>query len=123
MKASKTGTLSYTNGSAGLWRGVQNGAKVCLVNSPASQRRHRPVLSERVRGLGMAKEVEQTATTKQEPAQRPSVPLRALSASLCASRYDVSPRVPDTLTVAGESSTSRWRRDRDCWATETMKWR
>ena len=32
-----------------------------------------------------------------------------------------SPLVPDrnyTLTVAGESSTSRWRRDRNGWATE-----
>jgi hypothetical protein len=35
---------------------------------------------------------------------------------------DVSPRVPDgdyTLTVEGESSPSRWRRDRDGWATES----
>jgi hypothetical protein len=34
---------------------------------------------------------------------------------------DVSPRVPDgnyTLAVAGESSTSRWRRDRNGWAKE-----
>jgi hypothetical protein len=32
---------------------------------------------------------------------------------------DVLPRVPDgdyKLTVAGESSTSRWRKDRDGWA-------
>jgi hypothetical protein len=31
---------------------------------------------------------------------------------------DVSPRVPDgdyKLTVAGESSTSRWRRDKNGW--------
>jgi hypothetical protein len=35
---------------------------------------------------------------------------------------DVSPCVPDghyTLTVAGESATSRWRRDRDGLATES----
>jgi hypothetical protein len=32
---------------------------------------------------------------------------------------DVSPRVPDgeyKLTVAGESSTSRWRKDRNGWS-------
>jgi hypothetical protein len=35
---------------------------------------------------------------------------------------DVSPRVPDgnyTSTVAGESSTSRWSRDKNGWATES----
>jgi hypothetical protein len=35
---------------------------------------------------------------------------------------DVSPRVPDgdyTLAVAGEASTSRWRRDRDGRTTES----
>jgi hypothetical protein len=37
---------------------------------------------------------------------------------------DLFPRVPDgdyILTVAGESSNSRWRRDRNGWATETMR--
>ena len=37
---------------------------------------------------------------------------------------DVFPRVPDgdyILTVAGELSNSRWRRERNGWATETMR--
>jgi hypothetical protein len=36
-------------------------------------------------------------------------------------RVSACPRWDYILTVAGESSNSRWRRDRNGWATETMR--